>query len=359
MEVAWLELRDFRNITEALFKPSPTGLTVVLGENGAGKTSLLEALAYGSLLRSFRGAPGEAVVRDGAESGSAVVRLEALREGRSGLIEIGIAAGRRDQVQVNRARLSRSDDLLEYLQVTVFTPDDLVLVKGGPAERREYLDDVLVGTRPRSGELRRRVDRILRQRAVLLRQAGGRLTPEVASTLDVWDSQLASAGSELADRRELVVAELEPEASLAFADLTREMAALQMTYRRSWKGALADALAAARDDDVRRGVSTVGPHRDELEITLGDLDARTKLSQGRQRCATLALRLAAHELVSRAAASPPVLLLDDAFSELDPPTSAALLERLPAGQAILTTAGTVPAGARPAEIVRIAGGVLR
>jgi DNA replication and repair protein RecF len=356
MEVNWLHLQDFRNLVDLELRPAPGGLTVVLGENGAGKTSLLEAIAYSSTLKSFRQTPRDAVIRDGAET--AIIRLEADREGRAALVEISLARSGRDQVRCNRQRITRTDELLEALRVTVFTPDDLVLVKGGPSERRELLDGVLLGVRPRNGDLRRDVDRVLRHRGTLLRQAGGRLTPDIESTLDVWDTQLASVGSELAARREEIAAQLEPVAADAFRHLTRERAQLMLRYRRSWAGDLMSALAAARRDDLRRGVSTIGPHRDDLEITVGELDARTKLSQGRQRCTTLALRLASHELVTDAAGSRPVLLLDDAFSELDPPTSSALLERLPSGQAILTTAGSVPAGASPAATVRIADGTL-
>lgn len=356
MDVVWLELRDFRNFAHVELRPDPTGLTVVLGDNGAGKTSLLEAIAYAATLRSFRDAPREAIVRTGAER--AFLRAETRDGARRGLVEIEIPKLGRDQVQLNRHKVARSDDLTEVLRVTVFAPDDLIIVKGPPAERRSYLDDVLAAVTPKGATLRRNVDRILRQRATLLRQSGGRLTPDIASTLDVWDSQFAAAGEALARYRDDLARQLEPYATEAFGHLAGIAGRLELDYRRSWAGPLEAAVATARAEDLRRGVTTVGPHRDDLDIAAGGLDARTRLSQGRQRSATLALRLAAHELVTSVTGSRPVLLLDDAFSELDPTTSAALLERLPDGQAILTTAGGIPEHSAPAQVLRLSAGTI-
>jgi DNA replication and repair protein RecF len=356
LEVTRLELRDFRNLERLDLEPDPSGLTVVLGDNGAGKTSLLEGIGYVATLRSLRDSPREALVRQGAER--AVLRADLVREGRPALVEIEIHGAGRDVVQLNRRRIARGDDLAEALLVTVFAPDDMVLVKGPPAERRRYLDDILASISPRTAQLRRTVDRVLRQRGTLLRQAGGRMTPDIVSTLDVWDHQLAEAGEALVAAREELAGRLESPATAAFGHLAATAGSLRLVYRRSWAGDLHDALVAARKDDVRRAVTTVGPHRDELEVVVGGLDARTRLSQGRQRCATLALRLASHEVVAAAAGSRPVLLLDDAFSELDRMTSAALVERMPAGQAILTTAGVAPEGARPAQVLHLAGGRL-
>jgi DNA replication and repair protein RecF len=273
-------------------------------------------------------------------------------------VEIEIAPARRDQVFCNRQRVGRSQDLLETLRVTVFTPDDLMLVKGGPQERRDFLDDVLVSARPALAPARQAVERVLRQRNSLLRQAGGRASADVTATLDVWDAQLVTAGAELVAAREALVDELSPVAASAFGRLTRLGDPLTLEYRRSFADDLAVALVKSRDEDLRRGVTTAGPHRDELGVSVGGLDARTRLSQGRQRSATLALRLAAHEVVTAHARSRPVLLLDDAFSELDPATTEALLSELPAGQAILTTAGPLPTGAHPARTLRLDHGTL-
>lgn len=330
------------------------GLTVVTGDNGAGKTSLLEAIGYASTQRSLRGSPREALIRNGASS--AVVRLEAVTDERATLVEIEIAPPRRDQVLRNKQRISRIQELLETIEVTVFTPDDLALVKSGPQARRDFLDEVVTSAHPRLTRARQSAERVLRQRNVLLRQSGGRANQEVTATLDVWDEQLAAAGTVLCDARDALVAELEPVARQAFSRLTGSPVGLELTYVRSFAGDLRAALAEARADDLRRGITTVGPHRDELEISSGGLDARTRLSQGRQRCVTLALRLASHDVVARHARTPPVLLLDDAFSELDDATARALVIELPPGQAILTTAGTLPPGATPDALVRLRDG---
>jgi DNA replication and repair protein RecF len=360
MRVTRLWLTDFRNYTSAEVAPAPDGLTVVMGGNGQGKSNLLEAVGWLATLSSFRGAPREAVVRRGSDQ--AVVRAEGDRDGRSMLVEaevnVGGAAGRRDRVLVNRQPLKRARDLLGALRVTVFAPDDLVLVKGGPAERRGYLDDLLVALHPRNDALRSDVERVLRQRGALLKQAGGRLTADVASTLDVWDAKLAAVGAELASAREALVAGLEPEVAKAYGQVAAGGADVAVGYERSWSGSLAEALVVARGDDVRRGVSTVGPHRDELVLGLSGMPARTHASQGEQRSLALALRLAGHALVTESGGTPPVLLLDDVFSELDPERTEALVAHLPSGQALLTTAGPLPAGVRAAATVRVVDGVL-
>jgi DNA replication and repair protein RecF len=358
-----LWLTDFRSYRHAELEPAPQGLTVVIGANGEGKTNLLEAIGYLASLRSFRGAPGEALVRVGADV--AVVRAEGRREARNLLIEAELHPTGRDRVQVNRQPLRRTRDLLGALQVTVFSPDDLDLVKGGPGGRRRYLDDLLVALHPRHDATQTEVERVLKQRNALLKSTlgRGRPGPEVWTTLDVWDAKLAEAGETLvAARRGLAEAlqpiALESYARLADAAVLRGRAEVTLRYEASWDGSLADALAASRPDDLRRGVSTVGPHRDELGLAVGGLPARTHASQGEQRSFALALRLAGHHLVTGRIGSAPILLLDDVFSELDPDRSAALLDDLPAGQAILTTAGVLPAGARPDVTARVEDGKL-
>jgi len=351
-----LWLTDFRSYTSAELVPAPDGLTVVEGPNGEGKTNLLEAVAYLATLSSFRGAPDDALVRAGAAQ--AVVRAEGEREGRSLLLEAEINVTGRNRVFVNRQPLKRGRDLLGALRVTVFSPDDLALIKGGPAERRRYLDDTLVSLHPRFDALRSDVERVLRQRTTLLKQAGGRLTPEVEATLDVWDAKLASAGTALTEAREDLVRRLEPVVGKSYDQVAHAAADVTMSLQRSWDGLLTEALAAARADDVRRGVTTVGPHRDELALAIGGLPARTHASQGEQRSLALALQLAAHAVVTEATGATPVLLLDDVFSELDPARTDALLAHLPAGQAILTTASPVPPAAVVAATVRVTAGKL-
>lgn len=357
MRVRQLWLQDFRNYA-ACDLALADGLTVVVGQNGQGKTNLVESLSYLATLESFRGAPNEALVRAGVDR--AVVRAEVRHaDGRELLIEAEIPRAGRGRVQVNRQRLTRARDLLGVLRVSVFSPDDLVLLKGGPAERRRFLDDTLVALDPRIDALRGDLDRVLRQRGALLKQAGGRLTDEIGFTLDVWDAKLASLGEKLADARERLIATLGPVVVQAYQELASSDAPVSLAYAAPWRHTgLAAALAAARTDDVRRAVSTVGPHRDELEVVLDGLPARTHASQGEQRCLALTLRLAAHRVVGERVGSPPVLLLDDVFSELDPARSAALVRSLPGGQALLTTAGALPPDIEPERILRVVDGRL-
>lgn len=359
MRVRRLWLTDFRNYQSAELELAD-GLTVVVGRNGEGKTSLLEGIGYLATLSSFRGVPNEALVRQGAER--AVVRAEGERAERAVLIETELPRTGRGRVSVNRQPLRRTRDLLGALRVSVFSPDDLALVKEGPAERRRYLDDALVALHPRHDAVRTELDRILRQRNSLLRQAGGRSTPDVASTLDVWDAKLVEAGEAWGEARGDLVERLRPSVEQAYNDLAvgaGDRIEIGATYDAPWRDqGLAAALAVGRTEDLRRGVSLVGPHRDELVLTIDGLPARTHASQGEQRTLALALRLAAHGVTAAVVGEPPVLLLDDVFSELDSGRSAALLAHLPPGQAVLTTAGVVPEGVRPEVLVRVAGGTV-
>jgi DNA replication and repair protein RecF len=350
-----LELRGYRNYEAADLEPA-AGLTVVTGGNGEGKTNLLEAVAWLATMASFRGAPGEALVRDGDER--AVLRAVIGAGTRTTLVEAELARSGRDRVLVNRTPLRRARDLLGTLRTTVFSPDDLALVKGGPGERRRYLDDLLVACAPRHAATRADLERILRQRGALLRSSGGRATPDVVTTLDVWDAKLTEVGEALGRARGRLVERLEPLVSSAHAAVAGEAAGeVGLGYAAPWRHeGLAAALAASRTEDLRRGVTTVGPHRDDLDVTLDGRAARTHASQGEQRSVALALRLAGHHLVAEVTGSWPVLLLDDVFSELDATRAAALLRALPEGQALLTTAVGLPPGAAPELVVRVREG---
>ena len=290
-------------------------------------------------------------MRQGEER--AVVRGTAERGGRELLIEAEIRVRGRGRVAVNRQPLRRAADLVGALVVSVFSPDDLELVKGGPSARRRYLDDLLVALHARNDALRRDLERILRQRTALLRDCGGRLSPALAPTLDVWDSKLATVGDALGAARADLVARLEPALAAAYAGIAGPDARpVGVAYDAPWRaGGLAAALAASRAEELRRGVCLVGPHRDELVLTISGMPARTHASQGEQRSLALALRLAGHRVVGEAAGESPVLLLDDVFSELDETRSQALLDHLPPGQAILTTTGAIPSAATPDLVV--------
>ncbi|MDH4167998.1 MAG: DNA replication/repair protein RecF [Acidimicrobiia bacterium] len=340
-----LWLTDFRGYRE-LDVTFSEGVTAILGDNGQGKTNLVEAIAWLATLSSFRGAPTEALIRRGADR--AIVRAEIDSDGREVLIEAEIPRTGRTRVQVNRQRLTRGRELMGVVRATVFAPDDLRLIKEGPGERRRFLDELLAARHPKFDEQRAAVDKVLRQRNTLLKQAGGRLTEEVAITLDVWDTKLVTSGTALADRRVETLSLLEPHLATAYDQLAGQPAQVSMHYDAPWRGGgLAEALATSRRDDLRRGVTTVGPHRDDVVLAIGGLAARTHASQGEQRSLALALRLAAQRLATEETGQAPILILDDVFSELDPDRSDALLAQLPDSQALLTSAAGLPPRARP------------
>lgn len=357
MIVERIELSDFRNYEGATFELT-TGITAVLGRNGQGKTNLAEALAYLATLSSFRSAPPEALIRVGADA--AIIRA-AVRgdDGREILIEAELSRIGRNRVQVNKQKLAKTRDLLGVMRVSVFAPDDLIIVKGGPSDRRRFLDDTLVALRTSYDTTRLELDRIVRQRNTLLKQAGGRLDDEVAVTLDVWDARLAEVGDQLGYARATLVARCQPMVAEAYEQLSGVAAAIELIYEPDWRqSGLAAALVASRDADVRRGVSTVGPHRDEVAIGLDGLPARTHASQGEQRTLALAMRLAAHRLVAERTGSTPVLVLDDVLSELDPGRATSLLGHLPPGQVVITSASPLPDAARPEHVIEIVDGAV-
>lgn len=354
MHLRHLWLKDFRSHTEVDVE-LPAGLCAVVGPNGVGKSNLLEAVAYLALLESFRGAPTEALVRSGAQS--AVVRGEVAHEARVQLIEAELRLSGPNRVLLNRQRLTRARDLLGALRVVVFAPDDLALLKGGPGLRRGYLDQVLMSLDGRNDMVRAEYDKAVRQRNALLKQTRGRLDDAARLTLEVWDSKVVEFGERLASLRGDLVATLSPVVSAAYADVAGEPVPVSMRYDAPWRRAgLAAALASVREDELRRGVTLVGPHRDDVRIELGGLPSRTHASQGEQRSLALALRLAAHRSVQRATGAAPLLLLDDVFSELDPQRSAALLECLPDAQTLLSTAAGLPDGVAPEQVLRVESG---
>jgi len=349
-----LVVTDFRNLISTVIELDPEGTTVITGLNGAGKTSLLEATAYLATLQSFRGSPKEALVRRGAER--AILRAETRVGDRTMSIEAEVLPTGRSRTQVNRQVVRRRVDLREALRVTVFSPEDIGMVRAGPADRRHFLDETLTVVDPKATRAAEETDKVLRQRAALLRNVGRTLGAEAATTLDVWDSRLDESGTRLVEARERLVVELTPLVAEHYARLAGAPTSVGMVYVRSWDGGLLDALARARAKDVQRGVSTVGPHRDELDLSLDGLPSRTHASQGEQRSLALALQLAAHQLATERLGTAPVLLLDDVFSELDPHRSHALLAGLPPGQALLTTAQPAPSEVTAARVYAMVEG---
>ena len=356
MPVRRVSIVDFRNLVKVDLELGD-GWTAVVGNNAQGKTNLMEALAWLASASSFRGVPTEALVRTGAER--AILRAEVENGNRTTLLEVELAASGRNRMQVNRNPVTRVRDLLGHFVATVFGPDDLVLVKGGPAGRRRYLDDLLVAMHPRHHGLITDLERILRQRNALLRQAGGRMTREIASTLDVWDDKLAGVGDELGCARRDLVVLLRPEIADILDALGDGTRAATLDYESYWLDAgLGSALAATRPDDIRRGVTTVGPHRDDLGIRLGGLPSRTHASQGEQRSLALALRLGGHRILGERLGVDPVIILDDVFSELDEGRAGRLVGLLPSTQVLVTAAGTLPTGIHADRVLRMEAGTI-
>jgi len=344
---------------------------VVVGGNGAGKTNLLEAAGYLATLTSFRGAPAEALVRQGA--GQAVVRGTGERDGRELQVDAELVPSGRGRVFVNGQAVHRSSQMGDSLRVSVFSPDDLILVKGGPAERRRYLDETLAAMHPRHEALRKDFERVLRQRSRLLTQMRGRGDPQgsMLVTLEVWDAKMVETGEALAAARQRLVDQLGEPLAKAYQQLAAKgdtsnptgaagaagAGSVTASYEAPWReSGLGAALVASRTMELQRGLTLVGPHRDDLVLSIAGLPARTCASQGEQRSLALALRLAAHDVVTYAVGESPILLLDDVFSELDESRATALLKHLPAGQAVLTTTGAIPPSAQPSRVLRIADG---
>jgi DNA replication and repair protein RecF len=348
MAVTALWLTDFRCFESVEFRPDP-GVTVIRGRNGAGKTSLLEGVGVLATMRSFRGAHREVMVRRGTDR--AIVRGEVQDAQRRVLIEAELPLRRPGRIQANRQVVRRMADLGGALRISVFSPEDLELVQGPPAGRREFLDSGVVSLDVSTEPVVSEVERILRQRGALLRQAHGALG-DAESTLAVWDERLAVAGTALAEARERLVEDLTEPVADAYGYLAGKKSELGLAYERSWQGHLGDALAAGRAEDLRQQTTSRGPHRDELVISLDGMPARSQASQGEQRCAALALRLAFHELVTSRFGTPPVLLLDDVFSELDAHRAGLLAGRLPTGQVLLASA-VDPPGALSGNVVNI------
>ncbi len=350
MKVDWVELVDFRSYRRLEWRPDP-GVNLLLGPNGAGKTNLLEAIAYLSSLRSFRSVADAALIRDEAEA--AVIRAGVSSESRERLIEIEIprAGGRR--TQVDRTRLQRTADLLGAIRVIAFLPEDLDLVKRGPAYRRDLLDSVAVQLWPAAYLDQSEFERALRQRNAFLK-SGDRDD----ATLSVWDSRLAQSGGRVLGRRARVIEALAPMLEVAYEEIAHKPHRASIGYQATWEegeaglgrsaGELTDllmtALERSRRVDYERRLTTVGPHRDEPVLRIERIDARTHGSQGEQRSLALAVKLASHRAVAESIGVPPVLLLDDVFSELDPDRATALAKSLPPSTQTLITS------ARPEDV---------
>ena len=328
MYVRRVELTDFRSYERVAVDLDP-GVTVLVGQNGMGKTNLVEALGYVATLDSHRVATDAPLVRAGAAA--AVIRCQIVHDGRELLVELEIVPGKANRARLNRSPVRRPRDVLGALRMVLFAPEDLELVRGDPSERRRYLDDLLVARLPRFAGVRADYDRVVKQRNALLRTAyltrkvGGTRGQDL-STLAVWDQHLAQHGAELLAGRLELVAALGPHLTKAYDAVAAGRASASIAYssrlgtvpadRSVLEEALLASLAERRPAEIERGVTLVGPHRDDLGLTLGDLPAKGYASHGESWSFALALRLAAYDLL-RSDGIEPVLVLDDVFAELD------------------------------------------
>lgn len=360
MYVRHLGLRDFRSWAHADLE-LPPGRTVFVGSNGFGKTNLIEALWYSSTLGSHRVGTDMPLIRAGATR--AVVSTIVVNEGRECAVDLEIAAGRANKARLNRSPVRSTREVIGVLRAVLFAPEDLALVRGDPADRRRYLDDLATVRRPVVAAVRADYEKVLRQRTALLKSASSaryRGERGALDTLDVWDSRLAEHGAQLMSARIDLVNQLVPEVEKAYQLLAPGSRSASISYRSSLgaetdvaaggreflEAALLAALAARRDAELERGMCLVGPHRDDLELSLGDQPAKGFASHGESWSFALALRLAAYELL-RAEEGEPVLLLDDVFAELDSARRRALAAVAESAEQVLITAAVVediPAG---------------
>lgn len=359
MHVAHLSLADFRSYP-LLDLPIEEGVTAFVGPNAQGKTNLIEAVGYLATLGSHRVAGDAPLVRTGAQR--AIVRGRVVRDDREQLVELEINPGRANRARINRSAHARPRDVLGILRAVLFAPEDLALAKGDPGERRRFLDDLVVARSPRMAGVRQDYDRVLKQRNTLLKTAalarragGGSSRPGGAdlSTLDVWDQHLATTGAELLAARRRLIAALRPLVDKAYEQVAPGGGPTSLEYRCSageeilaadgrdeLVGCFLDALGRTRKQEIERGITLVGPHRDDLLLGLGDRPAKGYASHGESWSYALALRLASYELLRAegGAGGEPVLILDDVFAELDSARRRRLAELVAPGEQVLVTA---------------------
>ena len=377
MHVAHLTLHDFRSYAD-LDLPLEPGATAFIGRNGQGKTNLVEAIDYLSRLSSHRVATDAPLVRAGASQ--ALVRASVVRDGRTALLEVELNPGRANRARINRSPLTRPRYIVGLVRTVVFAPDDLTLVKGDPSDRRKFLDDLVVLRTPRMAGTRADYDRVLKQRNSLLKTAGlarGSARDSALSTLAVWDENLARVGGELLAARLRLVDYLRPYLGKAYEAVARGASrdAADIEYKASihlgpvtqegLEQALLAAIEERRRDELDRGISLVGPHRDELLLTLGNealrLPVKGYASHGESWSFALALRLASYDLL-RAEGDDPILVLDDVFAELDSARRAQLADLVAGAEQVLVTAAVaadVPEALRGIRYVVADGEVRR
>ncbi|MFH8465091.1 DNA replication/repair protein RecF [Streptomyces sp. NPDC017991] len=349
MHVTHLSLADFRSYARVEVPLDP-GVTAFVGPNGQGKTNLVEAVGYLATLGSHRVSSDAPLVRMGAER--AIIRANIRQGDRQQLVELELNPGKANRARINRSSQVRPRDVLGIVRTVLFAPEDLALVKGDPGERRRFLDELITARSPRMAGVRSDYDRVLKQRNTLLKSAalarrhGGRTMD--LSTLDVWDEHLARVGAELLAQRLDLIATLQPLTDKAYEQLAPGGGPVALEYKPSSPGItghareelyeqLTAALVESRKQEIERGVTLVGPHRDELLLKLGQLPAKGYASHGESWSYALSLRLASYDLL-RAEGNEPVLVLDDVFAELDTRRRERLAELVAPGEQVLVTA---------------------
>ncbi len=366
MYVRRLELVDVRSYPRVGVDLEP-GPNVLIGPNGVGKTNLVEALGYVATLASHRVSTDAPLVRVGAATG--VIRCAIVHESRELLVELEIVPGKANRARLGRSPARRPRDILGALRLVLFAPEDLALVRGEPDQRRRYLDDLLTARQPRFAAVRADYERVLKQRNALLRTAylarkvgGGRGD---LSTLQVWDQHLAEHGAQLLRARLALAEQLAPYLEDAYQQVSAGVGKAVAEYRASVPEPTAEsmlaALEAVRADEIARGTTLAGPHRDDLVLRLGDLPVKGYASHGESWSYALALRLAGYALL-RADGIEPVLILDDVFAELDTGRRDRLAQLIgDAAQVIITCAveADVPASLRGARYLVAPGEVTR
>lgn len=353
MYVRHLALTDFRS-WERLELDLEPGRTVFVGPNGFGKTNLIEALWYSATLGSHRVATDAPLIRAGTQR--AVVSTIVVNDGRELAVDLDITSGRANKARLNRSPVRSAREILGVVRAVLFAPEDLSLVRGDPSERRRYLDELATARRPRIAAVRADYDKVLRQRTALLKTASARHRADHTElgTLDVWDGHLAAHGAQLIAARAELVTELAAEVEKAYQLLAPGSRPAGVRYRSAvagveehaaagvgeaglYEAALLDALHRRRAAELERGVCLVGPHRDDMELRLGEHLAKGFASHGESWSLALALRLASYELL-RAEGGDPVLLLDDVFAELDVARRTALARVAVSTEQVLVTA---------------------
>lgn len=360
LRIRHLSLSDVRN-HHATEISLPGGCTAFIGSNGQGKTNIVEAIYYLATLSSHRVASDAPMIREGAVT--ARIGAEIIRDDRALTVDIELIPGKANRARINRSPVSRPRDILGILKTVMFAPEDLSLVKGDPSERRKFLDDLLVQRQPRWSGVRSDYERVLRQRNALLKSVGRSRragTESIDATLAVWDEQVAHLGAQLIAARVALLEELKPRVKDVYAQVAPESATVAMSYESSIgvdvtgfdevavEDALIEHMHLKRTEEFDRGLTLVGPHRDEVRLSLGTTPVKGYASQGESWSVALALRLASFDLLASEGPAP-ILILDDVFAELDTHRRSHLAHRIAAASQVLITAAV--AADVPANLV--------